>query len=73
MTRRPHSALGYFGGCFDVGRADFDTRNHDSTVLDDPENNWPVMQSPWTGEDPQRQWVPSAALKALRKRLKENQ
>lgn len=55
----------YRGVRFSAGRADDATWNGDATILDDFNRGWPVLRQAWTGEDWDRQWVPSAGMPML--------
>lgn len=64
----PDSA--YLGVRFSLGRADDATWNGDGSVLDDWKRRWPLLREPWTGENWEREWEPTEALRALLSRDK---
>lgn len=62
----PAIGAAYCGVTFSVGRADDATWNGDASVLDDFNRGWPVLREPWTGEDFDREWEPTEALRVIR-------
>lgn len=59
----------YFGVEFSVGRAEDAAWNGDASVLDDGQRDYPLLRTPWNGEDWQKEWPSSPRLRLVRKRL----
>jgi hypothetical protein len=58
--------LGYLGVEFSLERADHATWHKDATVLEDPENDYPLLHEPWRGETPEFNFKPSPLLQLQR-------
>lgn len=67
--RVPMPGSAYLGVRFSVGRADDALWNGDADVVDDWQRRWPLLREPWTGEDFEREWEPTEALRTIRKVL----
>ncbi len=61
-----YPGVSYFGVEFSAERADDATWNGDASVLDDWMRGWPLLKSPWNGEDYSLSWPPSPRLEELK-------
>jgi hypothetical protein len=60
-----NTGLAYIGVEFSVGRADNCTWFDNATVLDNPRNGFAILRQPWTGENYNRVWRKSKAMKQI--------